>query len=293
MVDAIPVCEDDEGPAWCAGYLTTSQFENMLPRTRWAVLLDHAPLSPAAHHIALRLHLYAVGSTDCTAHPSIEKLTKVTGWSRNPVRAALGELEVSGWIKAERRKYPSGKRASTLYWLTWPEVDVMASPRTPRCLAERASGPPCSRAAGWGTDHPGTGRCSAHDDPVGGQEKTHRGSGEDPPRGSGEDPLGGHEKTPSVEVGDEVVKKHRALARSEQVVDNHDRDDTEPCEREDDGLLSKQADKLIALCNAVPREKWTTAVDGWRQARFEDGWTREDVDAAELIAGERAKESAA
>lgn len=31
-----------------------------------------------------------------------------------------------------------------------------------RCLAEKRSGQPCMREAGWGTDHPGTGRCKDH-----------------------------------------------------------------------------------------------------------------------------------
>lgn len=88
-VQGLPIEDESEMPAWCEEYLTPAQVENMLPRTRWAVLLDSAPLPPVAHHVALRLHLYAVGSTDATAYPSVDKLAAVTGWTRNTIRVAL------------------------------------------------------------------------------------------------------------------------------------------------------------------------------------------------------------
>lgn len=41
-------------------------------------------------------------------------------------------------------------------------TEVQATAHKPKCEAERKGKPPCGRPAGWGTPHPGIGRCKLH-----------------------------------------------------------------------------------------------------------------------------------
>lgn len=102
--------------------------------------------------------------------------------------------------------------------------------------------------------------------------------------------------TPSGESSEELVSNHPVLTGVSAAVDNfndnHGTDRDDLVDREGELHLGDRADKLITLLEAVGPERWAKARDGWRRARFEEGWTRKDIDDAETIAALRAKESA-
>lgn len=171
-VSGSPIADDDM-PEWCEQYLSEGQIDRALNRTRWAVLLDHMPVTKrstvtcdprddftaSTHHVALRLFVFVGTDDNGSAFPSIPTLAKATKLTETTVRLALDQLERSGWVSRRAQRWKSGRQAPNLYVLTWPEVDVIAKAGggPARCFEpltkkRRKSGAVCMRPAGWGTD---------------------------------------------------------------------------------------------------------------------------------------------
>lgn len=203
-------------PCWVDQYLTPAQLERMLERTMWALVIGKAQISSAAHHVGLRLYLWALSSIAAEAWPSVASLCRETKLARNTVRAAIRDLEAQGWIVAERRTYESGKTQSTLYRLSWPALDVVASVkriRLPKCGGELKHGGDCTKPAGWGTDVT-EGPCVHHGGlRAGGQPLTPTRSTSDPSEGVNHCPPGGQPLTPNGLVSGESLNGERSCAQ--------------------------------------------------------------------------------
>lgn len=154
-------------PLWAERHFTPKQLK-LSARTRWALILDLAPLSSCAHHVGLRLHLFTAGDDydEKVAWPSIAKLASCTKWSATKIRSALhDELKALGLLLIEAKDHGKG-HASNLYRLSWPTYDIVTTPvgepASLLCGERNRHGRPCGRRAGWGVAGSDGGPCRHH-----------------------------------------------------------------------------------------------------------------------------------
>jgi hypothetical protein len=93
-----------------------------MPVREWIDMLGRLDISPpSVKAVGVRLALYADWKTGAKAHPGVDLLASVTGFSERAVRRALEQLRSHGLLERTYRGSTAGRRAlADEYQLTKP-----------------------------------------------------------------------------------------------------------------------------------------------------------------------------